>query len=157
MVELYLLIGRGVYEKVEVSKWGEGIVEALARDLQREFPDMKGFSVQNLWRMKQMYETYRDHEKLSTVLRELRWTHNVIILHQTQSMEEREFYLKTCINERWSRRELERQINSSLYERFMLSRKADKLVPHTKEKNTLAHLKDVEGGRDCDTIGWCNC
>ena len=142
LVELYLLIGRNIYEKVEVSKWGEGVVETLAKDLQRVFPDMKGFSVQNLWRMKQMYESYKGNEKLSPLVRELTWTHNVIILHQTQSIEEREFYLKTCINERWSRRELERQINSSLYERFMLSRKTDKLVPHSKEKNTLAHLKD---------------
>ncbi|MCF6147937.1 MAG: DUF1016 domain-containing protein [Candidatus Kuenenia sp.] len=39
---------RGLYEKKEVSKWGEGIVEILARDLQREFPDMRGFSTQNL-------------------------------------------------------------------------------------------------------------
>ncbi|MCD6492564.1 MAG: DUF1016 family protein, partial [Archaeoglobaceae archaeon] len=107
-----------------------------------EFPDIKGFSIQNLWRMKQMYETYKDYEKLSPLVRELSWTHNVIILHHTQTIEEKEFYLKSCISERWSRRELERQIDSSLYERFMLSKKTDKLVPHTKEKNALAHFKD---------------
>lgn len=142
LVELYIQIGKSIYEKVEVAKWGEGVVETLAKDLRKEFPDMKGFSVQNLWRMKQIYETYKDYEKLSPLVRELTWTHNVIILHQTQSIEEKEFYIKTCINERWSRRELERQIDSSLYERFMLSGKVDKLVPHTKEKNILAHLKD---------------
>ncbi len=142
LVELYVRIGKGIYEKVEVSKWGEGIVETLGKDLQGEFPDMKGFSVQNLWRMKQIYETYKDYSKLSPVVRELSWSHNVVILHQTQTIEEKEFYLKTCLKERWSRRELERQINSSLYERFMLSRKTDKLVPHTKEKSPLKHLKD---------------
>lgn len=142
LVELYLGIGKSLYEKIEISKWGAGIVETLARDLQREFPDMKGFSAQNLWRMKQTYETYKNHEKLSTVLRELPWSHNVLILHRTKSLEEKEFYIKTCLNERWSFRELERQIDSSLFERFMLSRKADKLVPHTKEKNMLTHFKD---------------
>lgn len=71
LTELYLLIGKGMYEKIEVSKWGAGIVETLAKDLQRAFPDMRGFSAQNLWRMKQIYETYKDHEKLSTLLREL--------------------------------------------------------------------------------------
>lgn len=76
LVALYLQIGKGIYEKVEVSKWGEGVVETLAKDLRKEFPDMKGFSVQNLWRMKQMYETYKDHEKLSPLVRELTWTHN---------------------------------------------------------------------------------
>lgn len=142
LTELYLLIGKGVYEKIEVSKWGEGVVETLARDLQREFPDMRGFSAQNLWRMKQIYETYREDEKLSTLLRELPWSHNVLIVHHTSSIEEKEFYIKTCISEKWSFRELQRQINSSLYERFMLSKKADKLIPHTKERDFLAHFKD---------------
>jgi len=142
LVELYLQIGKSIYEKIEISKWGEGIIEKLSNDLQGEFPDMKGFSVQNLWRMKQLYETYKDSEKLSPLVRELPWTHNVVILHNTKSIEEKEFYIKTCINEKWSRRELERQIESSLYERFMLSKKTDKLVPHTKDKNILAHFKN---------------
>ena len=79
LVELYINTGKRIYEKIEVSKWGEGIVETLSNDLHIEFPDMKGFSVQNLWRMKQMYETYKDHEKLSTLLRELPWSHKVLI------------------------------------------------------------------------------
>jgi predicted nuclease of restriction endonuclease-like (RecB) superfamily len=142
LVELYLGIGKGIYEKIEISKWGEGIVERLAKDLQREFPDMKGFSKENLWRMKKLYETYKDYSKLSPVVTELSWSHNLLILFQTQNIEEKEFYLKVCLKERWSRRELERQINSSLYERFIFSRKTDKLVPHTKEKNILIHFKD---------------
>lgn len=142
LVELYLHIGKGIYEKVEISDWGEGVVERLSIDLQREFPDMKGFSVQNLWRMKQFYETYKNNEKLSPLVRELSWTQNLMILHHTETIEEKEFYLKTCISENWSKRELERQIDSSLYERFMLSKKADKLIPYTKEKNILAHFKD---------------
>ncbi len=142
LTELYLLIGRGMYEKIEVSRWGEGIVETLAKDLQRAFPDMKGFSKENLWRMKKLYETYKTYPKLSPLVTELSWTHNLLILFQTQNIEEKEFYLKTCLKERWSRRELERQINSSLYERFMHSKKADKLIPHTKEKGFLAHFKD---------------
>jgi len=142
LVELYLHIGKGIYEKVEISDWGEGVVERLSIDLQREFPYMKGFSVQNLWRMKQFYETYKNNEKLSPLVRELSWTQNLMILHHTETIEEKEFYLKTCISENWSKRELERQIDSSLYERFMLSKKADKLIPYTKEKNILAHFKD---------------
>jgi len=142
LVELYLSIGKGIYEKVEVSKWGEGIVETLAKDLQEEFPDMKGFSTRNLWEMKKLYETYEDKQKLQPLVAELPWSHNLLILHKAQTIEEKEFYLKTCINERWSRRELERQIGSSLFERFMLSRRTDKLVLHTEEKTVLAHFKD---------------
>ena len=142
LAELYLYIGKSIYEKIEVSKWGEGVVKTLAEDLQREFPDMKGFSKENLWRMKRLFEAYQNYPKLSTLLTVLSWSHNVLILHNTTSIEEKEFYLKTCINERWSYRELERQIEASLYERFMLSKKTDKLVPHTKEKNILTHFKD---------------
>ncbi|PIV52631.1 MAG: DUF1016 domain-containing protein [Elusimicrobia bacterium CG_4_10_14_0_8_um_filter_37_32] len=142
LVELYFNIGRSIYEKVEISKWGEGIIEKLSSDLQREFPDMRGLSSQNLWRMKQIYESYKDNEKLSPLVRELSWTNNIIILHNTKTIEEKEFYIKTCLNEQWSKRELERQVESSLYERYMLSRKTDKLVPHTKEKDKTTLFKD---------------
>lgn len=142
LVELYINTGKRIYEKIEISKWGMGIVEKLSSDLQGEFPDMKGFSRENLWRMKKLYETYKDYTKLSPLVTELSWSVNLVILFQTDSIEEKEFYLKTCINEKWSRRELEKQIESSLYERFILSKKTDKLIPHTKEKNYLTHFKD---------------
>lgn len=142
LVDIYLYIGKSIYEKVELAKWGEGIVQKLSADLQKKFPDMKVFSAQNLWRMKELYETYKDNEKLSPLVRELPWTHNVIILHSTNTEKEKEFYLKTCISEKWTRRELERQIDSSLYERFLLSRKTDHLIPTTKSKDQLSHCKD---------------
>ena len=103
LVELYLNIGKSIYEKIEISKWGEGIVESLAEDLQREFPDMRGFSTRNLWEMKKLHETYKAYQKLQPLVAELSWSHNLVILHQTESIEEKEFYLKTCISERWSR------------------------------------------------------
>ncbi len=93
LVELYLHIGNSIYEKIEVSKWGEGVVERLSNDLQKEFPDMKGFSSRNLWEMKKLYETYKNNQKLQPLVAELSWSHNVVILHQTQTMEEKEFYL----------------------------------------------------------------
>ena len=142
LVELYLHIGERLYEKVEVSRWGQGVVETLSHDLRKEFPDMKGFSSRNLWEMKKIYETYKDNQKLQPLVAELSWSHNLVILHQTESPEEKEFYLKTCIHEGWSRRELERQMNALLYERFMLSSKTDKLVPQSKEKNLLIRFKD---------------
>ena len=89
-----------------------------------------------------IYETYKDYPKLSPLVTELSWSHNLLILFQTQTIEEKEFYLKTCIYEKWSRRELEKQIEAALFERYMLSRKSNKLVPHTKEKNILTYFKD---------------
>lgn len=97
LVELYLHIGKDIYEKMEISNWGEGVVERLSNDLQKEFPDMKGFSSRNLWEMKKLYEIYKDNQKLQPLVAELSWSHNILILHHTESIEEKEFYIKTCI------------------------------------------------------------
>lgn len=123
MVFLYWDIGKGIVERQEQLGWGEAVVEKLSSDLQREFAGMKGLSSQNLWRMKQFYVTYRNNVKLSALLRELSWTQNLCILHGAKTVEEKEFYIKTCIHERWSTRELERQLDSALFERYMLSKK----------------------------------
>ena len=70
--------------------------------------------------MKQFYETYQDDEKLSTLARELSWTHNAIIFSRCKTTEEREFYLKLCIKEQYSSRDLERQIDVSTFERSQM-------------------------------------
>lgn len=144
LVEAYLFIGKAIYEKVELSKWGEGIVVTLSKDLRIAFPSMKGFSRENLWRMKKMYETYKDYPKLSPVVTELSWSNNLLILFQAKSMEEKEFYLKLSLQEGWSRRELERQISSFLYERFMFSKskKIDKTIIFKRRKNFNIQFKD---------------
>lgn len=92
-VELYINTGKRIYGKIEISKWGMGIVEKLSSDLQREFPDMKGFSRENLWRMKKLYETYKDYTKLSPLVTELSWSVNLVILFQTDSIGKMQFYL----------------------------------------------------------------
>ena len=142
LIQLYWDIGRSLHEKQDRLGWGESVVEKLANDLEKEFIGMKGFSVQNLWRMKQIYETYRGDTKLSALLRELSWTHNLMILHKAQSLEEREFYIKTCVNEQWSSRELERQINTSLFERYMLSKKPRAMVPKSMDRQSQEHFKN---------------
>jgi predicted nuclease of restriction endonuclease-like (RecB) superfamily len=72
LVSLYWDIGRGIVEKQETAGWGESVVERLARDLQDEFPDMRGFSVVNLWRMKQFYLAHTSAEFLEQAARELK-------------------------------------------------------------------------------------
>ena len=84
---------------------------------------MKGFSASNLWRMKQFYEIYADAPKLAALLRELPWTHNLLILGQSKHREEREFYLRLAVQAKWSSRELDRQIGSAALERTVLSDK----------------------------------
>ncbi len=142
LVDMYWSIGKRLHDKIEVAKWGEGVVEKLSTDLQREFAGMKGFSEQNLWRAKQFYDTYSPSAILSPLVRELSWTHNTIILHSAKTIAEKEFYLKTCINERWSKRELEKQINNCLAQKWAASENGNTLIPHTTEKDPSAHFRD---------------
>lgn len=99
---------------------GDSIVVELAKYIQTNEPNIKGFSDKNLWRMKQFYEVYKKYPKLSTLLREISWSHNLAIFSRCKSDEEREFYLKLTKQENYSFRELERQISSSLFERSMI-------------------------------------
>ena len=71
--------------------------------------------------MKQFYETYKDNEIVSPLVTQISWTNNLLILSGTSSMEEKEFYIKMCIKNRYSKRELDRQIGSGYYQRYMLS------------------------------------
>ena len=120
MINLYWDIGEYISLKVENSEWGKSVVKELATYIQITEPELKGFSDKNLWRMKQFYEAYKDSPKLSTLLRQISWSHNLAIFSRCKSTEEREFYLKLSKKENYSKRELDRQISSSLYERIMI-------------------------------------
>lgn len=121
LIDLYWLIGKTISHKVQSEAWGKGVVTELAQYIAQNAPDVKGFSDKNLWRMKQFYETYQADEKLASLVRELPWTHNTIIFSRCKSAEERAFYLTLCDKERYSSRELERQIDASQFERSLIS------------------------------------
>jgi len=123
LIDLYWKIGEYISIKVENDDWGKGVVKYLSEYILENEPGIRGFSVQNLWRMKQFYETYRSDEKLSSLLRELSWTCNLMILSKTSSHEEKEFYLKLAAKEKYSSRDLERQINSCIFERYLSGNK----------------------------------
>jgi len=120
LIHLYWQIGQIISQKVSSESWGKSVVSELAKYITQNAPEIKGFSDKNLWRMKQFYETYQSDTKLSPLARELPWTHNTIIFSRCKSAEEREYYLRLCIKEHYSKRELERQISSSHFERTML-------------------------------------
>ena len=82
---------------------------------------MRGFNRAGIYRMKQFYETYKDNEIVAPLVRQISWTHNVMILGATNSIEEKEFYIKMCIKNNYSKRELDRQISSGYFHRYMLS------------------------------------
>jgi len=122
LIDLYWKIGEYISKKIEIAEWGQSVVDQLAEYLNRNEPDLKGFSNKNLWRMRQFYEAYKDSTKLSPLVREISWTNNLIIFSRTKTEEEREFYLKLSLQEKYGKRELERQISSSFYERVMIGK-----------------------------------
>jgi predicted nuclease of restriction endonuclease-like (RecB) superfamily len=121
LIDLYWQIGEHISRKIAADGWGEGTVEALAEYIRRREPNARGFSARNLWRMMQFFETYRPQPKLAPLVRELSWSHNLAILSRCKRGEEREFYLRLAHREHWSFRELQRQLNGSLFERVVLS------------------------------------
>ena len=121
LIDLNWQIGKLISENCSSKNWGENIVENLSKYIIEKEPEIKGFSPQNLWRMKQFYETYSNHEILSPLVREISWSNNLLILSKTKDLTEKEFYIRLSIRESYSKRELDRQIESGFFERTMLS------------------------------------
>jgi predicted nuclease of restriction endonuclease-like (RecB) superfamily len=121
LIDLYWEIGATISRKIEAAEWGDGTVDRLALFIARTQPGLRGFSRPNLFRMRQFYEAYRGEPIVSPVVRQLPWSHHLVILGQSKRQEEREFYVRLAIRERWSKRELERQFKAALFERTVLS------------------------------------
>ena len=140
MIEMYWQIGKYISEKAENAGWGKSVVQEFADFLKGEYPAASGFSAQNIWRMKQFYETYKESEKLSPLVREITWSNNLLIMSGCKTDEAKEFYLRLCIANSYGKRELERQIDSMLYERTMLSSVNNKDL--IKQNPAVASLRD---------------
>ncbi len=120
LVGLYWDIGRIIVERQAAEGWGQAIVQQLVGDLQREFPGVRGFSASNLWRMKAFYEAYRASEKLAPLVREIAWSHNILIMERCPDSLEREFYLRMTRKFGWSKNVLIHQIENQSYEKSLL-------------------------------------
>lgn len=121
VIELYWSVGEYLSRKIGEDGWGKGTVALLSEYIQHRQPGIRGYSPQNLWRMRQFYETYRDQPELSTLLREIQWSAHLHILSGSRSAEEREFYLRVSAENRWPVRELERQMEAALFEKAILN------------------------------------
>jgi predicted nuclease of restriction endonuclease-like (RecB) superfamily len=121
LIDLYWQVGAVISRKIAAAEWGDGVVDQLAAHIARTHPGLRGFTRRNLFRMRQFHDLYRDATDAVVLVRQLPWTHNLIILSQSKRPEEREFYLRMAVQERWSSRDLERQFKAALFERVVLS------------------------------------
>lgn len=131
LIETYWQVGKYVSEKIASSVWGDSVVKQLAEYISKSAPDLKGFSKENLHRMRRFYETYNENKIVSPLVTQISWTHNLLILTRCNTPEEREFYIRLTIRDRLSKRELDRQIDASVYERTMIG--TDKLASVAKK------------------------
>jgi len=143
LVNLYWQGGEIINHRISEEGWGKGTIETLSVYIRKSQPGIRGFSAQNLWRMRQFHETYRDQQILSSLLRELPWTHHMLILGQAKQEEERDFYIRMAIREKWSSRELDRQLKSGLFLRAVAN--PLKVSPVVRQMYPLANsvFKDV--------------
>ncbi len=152
LVLLYFKVGEIVSEKVGEGNWGDNTVQELAEFISLQYSGLKGFNRRGLYRMKQFYETYtapefvsplvsqlqKDESEaikfVSTLVTQISWTHHLLILSKTKTPEEKLFYIHESINARLSKRELERQLNSAVFERtVMANKKVSKLMTQLPE------------------------
>jgi predicted nuclease of restriction endonuclease-like (RecB) superfamily len=136
LIQLYWNIGGYISRKLAESHWGEKTIDQLAEYLNSFGADYRGFTRRSLYRMRQFYEAYFGNEIVSPLVTQLGWTQHLLILSKTKTTEEREFYIRLTIQERYTKRELERQLDTAVYERVMLSSKQ-------KPESVLTQLKDT--------------
>jgi predicted nuclease of restriction endonuclease-like (RecB) superfamily len=143
LVGLYWDIGRMIVERQVGETWGKAIVQQLAGDLQIEFPGIGGFSASNLWRMKAFFEAYVAMEKLAPLVREIGWSHNIVIMEGCADPLEREFYLRMTRKFGWSKNVLIHQIENQSYEKTLLGQTNydQALTPELRAQARLA-VKD---------------
>ena len=144
MTVLYWHIGRDILARQGQQGWGAKVVERLAADLRREFPDMKGFSSRNLKYMRLFAETWSNEQFVQRVVAQIPWGHNLEILTKLKISEEREWYARADIEYGWSRPVLVHQIESRLYHRQGKAiTNFDKQLPASLSDLAQQTLKDI--------------
>ena len=127
LIRMYWKVGEYLSCEAKKASFGDSYVDLMAKAIQEAFPGIKGFNRRGLYRMKQFYETYCENKIVSPLVTQISWTNHLLIMSGCKSDEEREFYIKLCIKENYSKRQLQRQLDSGYYERYMLSK--DSLLP----------------------------
>ena len=132
LIKMYWKVGEFLSKETEHASYGDAYIDEISREIQETFPGIKGFNRRGLYRMKKFYQTYKDNEIVTPLVTQISWTNHLLIMSGCKTDEEREFYIRLCIKENYSKRQLERQLDSGYYERYMLSKET--LLPESVKK-----------------------
>ena len=141
LIQMYWNVGEYLSALCANSSFGDKVIDEVAAYIAKANPDVKGFNRRGLYRMKQFYETYKDDEFVTPLVTQINWTNHLLIMSGSKSAEDRHFYMALCVKERYSKRELERQMESAYFERYMLS--SQKPLPETASKNVRGSIFSV--------------
>lgn len=144
LIELHWYIGQKIVEKQEKFRWGKSVVEKLSMDLQKDFPGMRGFSVQNLWYMRNFYLAYYQEPKFRSLLGEVGWTHHIVLLEKLKDTLAREYYMLAIRRYGWTANILIHKIESGDFERFIVckSHNFDQTLPEKFKNQAKLAVKD---------------
>lgn len=117
LIHLYWQIGNEIIIRQKSQGWGSKVINRLAKDLKREFPDMTGFSLTNLKYMRSFAQAYSQEEISQRCVDQLPWRHNIVLFTKLKDTGLRFWYAQKALENGWSRNVLVLQIESSLYER----------------------------------------
>ncbi len=141
LIHMYWNVGEYLSTLCANSSFGDKVIDEVAAFIAQKSPGVKGFNRRGLYRMKQFYETYQNDEFVTALLTQISWTNHLQIMSGSKSREERHFYMQLCAKERYSSRELARQIDSAYFERYMLSSK--KLTPESVPQSARSSILDT--------------
>jgi predicted nuclease of restriction endonuclease-like (RecB) superfamily len=144
--DLYWWFGEQIVAAQEKHGWGKSVVEQLSKDLKQTFNGSFGFSPQNLWYMRQFYLEYKEHPNLQQLVGEIPWGQNLVIMSKIKTITERIYYIKSIIEQGWTRSTLILQINSNAYERHVLGQKQHNFIetlPQHLAEQASNTMKDV--------------
>src|SRR2546421_2286031 len=117
LILLYWHIGRDILQRQEQQGWGAGVINQLSRDLHKDFPEMRGFSLRNLKYMRAFAAAYPDESIVQRLIAQLPWGHQIALLEKVKDEQERLWYMERALEHGWSRNVLEIQIETDLYHR----------------------------------------
>ena len=140
MLFTYWNIGKMIVDKQngnKRAKYGELLIDGISKKLTEYFG--KGFSIQNLRRMRQFYLCFPIR---SALMSELSWTHYLELI-KIKEKNKRDFYMKECVNSNWDVRELQRQRTTLLYERIVTIKDKNKILELANEGHKILEGKDI--------------
>ncbi len=143
MITLYWEVGKRITEKQTALSWGKSVVENLSRDIQKEFPGIKGFGVSNMWDMARFYTEYQSNEILQPLVGEISWSKHIVILTKCKETQQRQFYILATKKYGWTKDVLINKIEVKTYENYLLGQSNfDITLPDSIKNQAILALKD---------------